>query len=150
MKILLTILAVLPAILAGDFIPQELSVAQQDSILNAGIEQDENVCTRYRLECENEEQLFRHSSQADWFVIDTMRHTRKALGEGLKLGKVRDAVMSPNGRYVAFAKDNNLYVHKLDFGTEVAVSKETNTDIISGVADWLYEEEFGATTLFAW
>ena len=150
MKILLTILAVLPAILAGDFIPQELSVAQQDSILNAGIEQDENVCTRYRLECENEEQLFRHSSQADWFVIDTMRHTRKALGEGLKLGKVRDAVMSPNGRYVAFAKDNNLYVHKLDFGTEVAVSKETNTDIISGVADWLYEEEFGVTTLFAW
>ena len=58
--------------------------------------------------------------------------------------------MSPNGRYVAYAKDNNLYIHKLDFGTEVAVTKEENTDLISGVADWLYEEEFGTTALFAW
>ena len=58
--------------------------------------------------------------------------------------------MSPNGRYVAFAKGNNLYVHKLDFGTEVAVTKDENPDIINGVADWLYEEEFATTALFAW
>ena len=90
---------------------------------------------------------------ADWFIIDTMRHTRKRLGEGMFKGedvKVRDAVMSPNGRYVAFAKGNNLYIHKLDFGTEVSVTKDENTDIINGIADWLYEEEFGTTALFAW
>ena len=144
MKLLLTILSVLPAILAGDFNPKTLSVAEQDSILNGIPEQ------RYRLVSENEEKLFRHSSVAEWFIIDTMRHTRKQLGAGLRLGKVRDAVMSPNGRYVAFAKDNNLYIHKLDFGTEVAVTKEDNPDIISGIADWLYEEEFGTTALFAW
>jgi dipeptidyl-peptidase-4 len=51
---------------------------------------------------------------------------------------------------VAFAKGNNLYVHKLDFGTEVAVTKDENTEIINGVADWLYEEEFATTALFAW
>jgi dipeptidyl-peptidase-4 len=83
---------------------------------------------------------------ADYYIIDTMRHTRKQLGEG----KVRDAVMSPNGRYVAFAKDNNLYIHKLDFGTEVAVTKDENTEVINGIADWLYEEEFATTALFAW
>ena len=93
-------------------------------------------CTRYRLEKENEQKIFRHSEVADWYVIDTLRKTRKALGAGLELGKVRDAQLSPNGRYVAFIKDNNLYIHKLDFGTEVAVTKETDTDIISGVADW--------------
>ena len=156
MKILAIILSVLPAILAGDFTPKTLSVAAQDSILRVQntdrstdgtqIEQ----CTRYRLESENEEMLFRRSRVADWYVLDTMRHTRKQLGAGLNLGKVRDAVMSPNGRYVAFAKDNNLYIHKLDFGTEVAVTKNENTDIINGVADWLYEEEFGTTALFAW
>ena len=150
MRLILFILSVLPAILAGDYNAKTLSVAEQDSILN--VQSAEGQCTRYRLESENEEQLFRRSSVADWFVIDTMRHTRKRLGESL-LGadvKVRDAVMSPNGRYVAFAKENNLYIHKLDFGTEVAVTKDENTDIINGVADWLYEEEFGTTALFAW
>jgi len=148
----LVIISVLSGILGGDFKPKTLSEAQQDSILNASVAaaQDENVCTRYRLECENEEHIFRHSAVADWFIIDTLRHTRKQLGAGLSLGKVRDAQLSPNGRYVAFAKGNNLYIHKLDFGTEVAVTKNDNPDIISGIADWLYEEEFATTALFAW
>ncbi len=148
MNWLLIIFSVLPAILSGDYNAKTLSVQEQDSILN--VQSAEGQCTRYRLESENEERLFRRSRLADWYVIDTMRHTRKQLGAGLKLGKVRDAVMSPNGRYVAFAKDNNLYIHKLDFGTEVAVTKDENTDLINGVADWLYEEEFGTTALFAW
>lgn len=155
MKTFLVILSVLSGIIGGDFKPKTLSEAEQDSILNVGRSataalNDEMVCTRYRLEYENEEKLFRHSTVADWFIIDTLRHTRKQLGAGLSLGKVRDAVLSPNGRYVAFAKDNNLYVHKLDFGTEVAVTKSENPDIISGIADWLYEEEFATTALFAW
>lgn len=147
MKVLAIILSVLTGILAGDYNAQTLSVEEQDSILGV------QPTGRYRLVRENEQQIFRHSSVADWFIEDTMRHTRKRLGEGMFKGEevqVRDAVMSPNGRYVAFAKDNNLYIHKLDFGTEVAVTKEENTDIISGIADWLYEEEFGTTTLFAW
>lgn len=148
---LLFILSVLPAILAGDFNARTLSVAEQDSILAIG-DQSLAISGRYRLESENAEQIFRHSQVADWFVLDTMRKTRKRVGESLfgEEVKVRDAVMSPNGRYVAFAKDNNLYIHKADFGTEVAVTKDENRDIINGVADWLYEEEFGITALYAW
>ena len=148
MKILLIFLTVLQGILAGDYNPTTLSAAEQDSILSIG---DQAVTAgRYRLESENEERIFRRSRLAEWYVVDTMRHTRKKLGAGMGFDQVRDAVMSPNGRYVAFAKDNNLYIHKLDFGTEVAVTKNEDTDIISGIADWLYEEEFGTTTLFAW
>ena len=69
-------LTVLPAILAGDFNPQTLSIVQQDSILAKNVESG-----RYRIEYENEERIFRHSRIADWFIIDTMRHTRKQLGE---------------------------------------------------------------------
>ena len=140
MKGLLIILGVLTGILSGEYQANTLSEAEQDSILGV------QTTGRYRLESENEEVIFRHSSVADYYIIDTMRHTRKQLGEG----KVRDAVMSPNGRYVAFAKDNNLYIHKLDFGTEVAVTKDENTEVINGIADWLYEEEFATTALFAW
>lgn len=149
---LLLILSVLSGILSGEYNAKTLSSAEQDSILTAlcPVVEEDGVSTRYRLEKENEEQLFRHSQVADWYVFDTQKNKRKALGEGLQLGRVRDAKMSPNGRYVAFAKDNNLYIHKLDFGTEVAVTKDENPDIINGVADWLYEEEFGTTALFAW
>ena len=149
---LLLILSVLSGILSGEYNAKTLSSADQDSILTAlcPVVEEDGVSTRYRLEKENEEQLFRHSQVADGYVFDTQKNKRKALGEGLQLGQVRDAKMSPNGRYIAFAKDNNLYIHKLDFGTEVAVTKDENPDIINGVADWLYEEEFGTTALFAW
>lgn len=161
MKTIVIFLSVLTGIINGDFDANKLSGTQQDSILAIGSQPSvvsnqqsagnvEVPCTRYRLEKENEQKIFRHSEVADWYVIDTLRKTRKALGAGLELGKVRDAQLSPNGRYVAFIKDNNLYLHKLDFGTEVAVTKETDTDIISGVADWLYEEEFSTTALYAW
>ena len=141
------ITGLLSAILAGEYNPKTLSAAKQDSILAVGVQTEEY--NRYRLESENEQRIFRHSSTADWYIVDTQKNNKRtALGKDL--GQVRDAVMSPNGRYIAFAKDNNLYIHKLDFGTEVAVTKDSDPDIINGIADWLYEEEFGTTALFAW
>ena len=153
MKGLVIIVGVLTGILSGEYKAKTLSVAEQDSILNDRVSASLNdgmVCTRYRLEKENEQKIFRHSEVADWYVLDTMRRTRKQLGAGMGFEQVRDVEMSPNGRYVAFAKDNNLYIHKADFGTEIAVTKDENPDIINGVADWLYEEEFGTTALYAW
>lgn len=141
----------LSALLAGDYNPKTLSIAEQDSILNSSVVTDESWSspTRFRLESENEQKIFRHSSVADWYIVDTQKNNKRtALGKDL--GQVRDVQMSPNGRYIAFAKDNNLYIHKLDFGTEVAVTKDEDPDIINGVADWLYEEEFGTTALYAW
>ena len=188
----------LPAILAGDFAPSTLSTSSQDSILELSTPNTiaESTSGRYRLQKENAEKIFRHSELADWFVFDTMRHTRKQLGDAIKKQasdntpsplttnpltpnqspytvhntpytstpytvhstpytnnpdqRPRDAIMSPNGRYVAFAIDNNLYIHKCDFGTELAITKNADPDIISGVSDWLYEEEFATTALFAW
>lgn len=159
MNIFVILLSVLPGILAGDYNAKTLSVAEQDSILNAGVIKgdvalNDEISSRYRLESENAESIFRRSEIADWYVYDTMRHTRKHLGDGVLQGvadkRVREVVMSPNGRYVAFVKDNNLYIHKADYGTEVAVTKDENKAILNGVADWLYEEEFGVTTLCAW
>ena len=161
MKILAIILSVLTGILSGEYNAKTLSEAEQDSILNELTNERVNELGggRYRLEKENEQKIFRHSEVADWYIVDTMRHTRKQLGKGVLKeesgeprveSRVRDAQMSPNGRYVAFAIGNNLYIHKLDFGTEIAVTKDENTDMINGVADWLYEEEFATTALYAW
>ena len=146
-----TIIAgLLSAILGGEYNAKTLSIAEQDSILNDGISAslNEGMSNRYRLESENEQKIFRRSCTADWYIVDTKKNQRNPLCKDK--GAVRDVTMSPNGKYIAFAKDNNLYIHKLDFGTQVAVTKDEDPDIINGIADWLYEEEFGITALYAW
>ena len=106
----------------------------------------EEAMGRYRLEYENKHQLFRHSFLADYYLVDAHKNTRIRMSEQ----PVRDAIISPNGKYVVYAKaDNNLYIYKIDFKTEVAITTDTNTEIFNGISDWLYEEEFGITRLFA-
>lgn len=61
------------------------------------------------------------------------------------------AQFSPNGRMVAFARNNNLFIKKLDFGTEMAVTTDgVKNSIINGTPDWVYEEEFGLNRCFEW
>lgn len=101
---------------------------------------------RFMLLYNDREQIFRRSFKAHYYVYDKLRNEIKPLSEG----KVQSPVISPDGRYVAFAKDNNLYLHKLDFGTEVAVTTDGSVGkIINGIPDWLYEEEFSTTCLFS-
>lgn len=101
---------------------------------------------RYVLVYRNSRQQFRHSFTADYYLYDRKRHELKALSDTMP---VRDPVFSPNGEYIAFSRDNNLYIHKVVYGTEVAVTKDGADDkIFCGTADWLYEEEFGTTAMY--
>lgn len=152
MKKILLILLFLPlfamaddltAILNGNYKPVLMSAEKQDSILNASVSAStETQPRRYRLESENKKQIYRHSFEADYFVVDTLKKTRTQIGGG----PLREAKMSPNGRYVSYIKANNLYIFKLDYMTEIPVT--TDKTLLNGVADWLYEEEFGITGLF--
>ena len=123
-----------------------MSVHEMDSVLVLKVETPASN-NRYRLEYENEQKLFRHSFFADYYLVDTQKgNARTQIGDV----PVRDAMMSPNGKYVVYAKaDNNLYIYKVDFKTEVAITNDANTEIFNGISDWLYEEEFGTTGLFA-
>ena len=124
--------------------PKTMSTAEMDSVLEGENGKVKN--SRYRLEYKNEQKLFRHSFLADYYLYDTQKKDTIYLSDS----PVRDAVMSPNGKYVVYAKaDNNLYIYKVDFKTEVAITTDENTEIFNGIADWLYEEEFGITCLFA-
>lgn len=159
-KLLLYILLFCPAIVAADeltnilnkeYNAQLLSAAEQDSILGNGerlMVGGESMPKRWRLEYENKQQIYRHSFVADYYVIDTKKKNQRTQIGG---GPIRDAVMSPNNRYIVYAKaDNNLYIFKLDYMTEVPLttSKE-GSEIFNGISDWLYEEEFGTTCMFA-
>ncbi len=128
-------------ILRGGYDAKTLTADTMQYIVNQGQNSE-----RYRLEYENKQQLFRHSFMADYYLVDTQKSTRTRLSDV----PVRDAQLSPNGKYVVYAKaDNNLYIYKIDFKTEVALTTGENTEIFNGISDWLYEEEFAVTRLFA-
>jgi dipeptidyl-peptidase-4 len=95
-----------------------------------------------------EEPIYRRSSKADYYVYDLTTKQLVGLSKG---GKQQYATFSPDGKRVAFMRDNNLFV------VDLATQKETKltTDgkpnaIINGGADWVYEEEFSMARAFEW
>lgn len=91
---------------------------------------------------------YRRTFTADYYVYDIKRNELQALSEN---GAQEVPLFSPNSRYIAFARQNNLYMKKLDFNTEIAITKDGEAGkIINGTPDWVYEEEFEATRHFVW
>lgn len=94
------------------------------------------------------EPIYRRSFKANYYTFEIKRNLLKPLSDG---GKQQAAVYSPNGRMVAFVRDNNIYLKKLDYGTEIAVTRDGEKNkIINGVPDWVYEEEFGFSSAMQW
>lgn len=91
----------------------------------------------------NKRMIYRHSFSADYYVFEIKRNNLKPLSEN---GAQQIATFSSDGRMVAFVRNNNIYIKKLDYGTEVAVTTDgVKNKIINGLPDWGYEEEFGMT-----
>ena len=91
---------------------------------------------------------YRHTFTADYYIYNIRKNEIKVLSE---YGRQEAPLFSPNSRYVAFARKNNLFLRKLDFDTEISVTKDGEAGkIINGIPDWAYEEEFGATRYFEW
>ena len=96
----------------------------------------------------NSEHIYRHSFKADYFIYDLKYKELKPLSEG---GKQQIASFSPNGEMVAFVRDNDLFLSKLKFGTESAITNDGEFNkIINGMPDWVYEEEFAFNKAYDW
>ena len=94
------------------------------------------------------ENIYRHSFWAEYYVYDIMRHTLKHVSEN---GPQRGAIISHDGRKVAFMRDNNIYISNLEYGTELQITKDGEVNkIIHGTSDWGYEEEFGIVNTMRW
>lgn len=95
-----------------------------------------------------EDPVYRHSSSYRYFAFDrTDRKLREIAG-----GKhVFHATFSPVSNQVAYVKDNDLFVEDLDLKKTVQItSNGKKNEIINGMSDWVYEEEFGFTKAFQW
>ena len=95
------------------------------------------------------ERIYRRSFRAEVYDYDVRRRMVKQLNDSGK--KIMIPTFSPDGRMCAFVEENNIFIRKFDYDTEVQVTKDGERNkIINGVTDWVYEEEFSVTNLMTW
>ncbi len=94
--------------------------------------------------------IYRRSFTAKYYVYD--RHSRILTPLSSSFDRQRSPLFSPDSRMIAFATpDNNIHIRKLDYNTEVEVTRDGAVNkVINGVPDWTYEEEFTTTCSMAW
>ncbi|MCD8186766.1 MAG: DPP IV N-terminal domain-containing protein, partial [Rikenellaceae bacterium] len=94
------------------------------------------------------EPIYRQSFRARYCIFDRDTKQIQAISPG---GKQQVASFSPDGRKVAFVRDNNLFYVTLEDRIEVQVTTDGRFNhIINGVPDWVYEEEFGFSQAYQW
>ena len=94
------------------------------------------------------EPIYRRSFTARYYFYD--RHSRILKPLSDEFSRTQCPLFSPDGRIIAFVHDNNIYLKKLDYNTQVAVTTDGKKgEIINGATDWCYEEEFTTVSLMA-
>jgi dipeptidyl-peptidase-4 len=91
--------------------------------------------------------IFRYSSYDRAFVYN--RTTRKLTPVSENL--VRSPSLSPDGTKVAYVYENNLYYKDLASDEVVTITNDGKMNqLINGVSDWVYEEEFAIVKAYQW
>lgn len=52
-----------------------------------------------------------------------------------------NVTLSPDGKYAAYTRDNNLYITELSSNKETALTNDGSDTILNGYASWIYYEE---------
>jgi dipeptidyl-peptidase-4 len=95
----------------------------------------------------NTNQIFRHSFTADYYLYDT---TTKKVSKVFDF-QVQEPTFSPDGKKIAFARDNNLYVFDIASKQITSITSDgKKNSVINGITDWVYEEEFAFVRAFDW
>jgi dipeptidyl-peptidase 4 len=94
----------------------------------------------------NSNQIFRHSFTADFYLYTIASKTVFKI-----LEQVQEPTFSPDGTKIAFAKENNLFVYDIATKAQTQITLDgKKNNIINGITDWVYEEEFAFVRAFDW
>jgi dipeptidyl-peptidase-4 len=61
-----------------------------------------------------------------------------------------DPKFSPDGKFLSYVRDHNLYLRPIAGGPEIALTKDRNADLLNGEVDWLYAEELDVRSNYFW
>jgi dipeptidyl-peptidase-4 len=90
--------------------------------------------------------LFQGATSLAWFDLKTQA------SRGLVSGKERiaDPKISPDGKYVSFVRNHNLWLVSVADGKERAFTEGGTEEVRKGELDWVYPEELENTTAYWW
>ena len=93
------------------------------------------------------ESIFRRSKLGKYYIYDIKSEQLNLISEN----KIQEPTFSPDGTKVAYVFENNIYIKDLGSNeiTQVTTDGKEN-EIINGVTDWVYEEEFSFVRAFDW
>jgi dipeptidyl-peptidase-4 len=91
--------------------------------------------------------IYRRSTKGVFYVYELESKTLQKIDEQ----NIQEPTFSPDGSRVAFVKNNNLFVKDLESSALYQITTDgAFNQIINGIADWVYEEEFSIVRLFQW
>ena len=95
----------------------------------------------------NSNPIFRYSFTAQYFVYDITSKTINSF----TANAIQEPTFSADGTKIAYAFENNLYVHDLSSGVKIQITQDGQKNkIINGITDWVYEEEFAFVKAYDW
>ena len=89
--------------------------------------------------------IYRRSFTAVYYIYDIRNNKLEPLSDG---GPQQTPVFSPDGNQIAFIRDNNIFLVKLLYdNAESQVTKDgKRNEVLNGIPDWVYEEEFSTNS----
>ncbi len=80
------------------------------------------------------------------YSIDQKKIIREIESEELQ----ENAQFSPDSKNLGFVRGNNIYSVNIETGKETQLTKDGGEEILNGVFDWVYEEEFSIIKGWEW
>lgn len=99
----------------------------------------------------DQEQVFRHSFTARYWIFDVTRQSAEPLIPGAAQAPVQLAKWSPTSNAIAFVRENNLYLRWVGSQEVRQITEDGGENYFYGRPDWVYEEEvLGGDTATWW
>ncbi len=90
--------------------------------------------------------LFQGPTSLAWFDLKTQASRTLVSGKE----SIVDPKISPDGRYVSFVRNHNLWLVSVADGKERALTEGGTEEVRKGELDWVYPEELEITTAYWW
>lgn len=95
----------------------------------------------------NGDKIYRHSLVSDTYLYDIAAQSLIKVADY----KIQEPTFSPKGDKIAYAYQNNLYVYDIKNNQYQQITTDgKKNQIINGITDWVYEEEFAFVKAFQW
>ncbi|MBP90838.1 MAG: S9 family peptidase [Planctomycetaceae bacterium] len=94
--------------------------------------------------------VWRRNTRGDYWVLDRSSHEITKLGGEAQPSSLMFAKFSPDGKKVAYVRDNDIFVEELSTHHIKQLTHRETPDIINGTFDWVYEEELFLRDGFRW